>query len=259
MTERFEDVRAIAEGLVGDGRPSEFLIYMNVLVGLVLRTLYGIAPRVPWYDLGACGRDCHRRVHAAGRAAAARRIAPPDDPLRAARTDRLRQGLSKIYNFRRPQSCLPAAPRRCSPPWRFVRLLRRNACRWLCVPAAALAFFWGSLFRFEAAFLAAALVAPMLLLWTRQNIAALPMSLLWASPPASSSPSRAKPSTSPTIASRPAGRISRTKSAQRLRVSEYLHADLSRQAEFNAALAAVEWSRNDYDLITNWMLAVPDT
>ena len=47
--------------------------------------------------------------------------------------------------------------------------------------------------------------------------------------------------------------------SERLRVSEYLHADLSREAEMNAALAAVEWSRNDYALITNWMFAIPDT
>lgn len=42
---------------------------------------------------------------------------------------------------------------------------------------------------------------------------------------------------------------------QRLRVTEYLHADLSRVREMDTALSA--WSRNDYDLLTQWMFALP--
>ena len=44
------DMRMIAEGLLAR-RPSEFVFYLSIIAGLVLRALYSVAPQVPWYDL----------------------------------------------------------------------------------------------------------------------------------------------------------------------------------------------------------------
>lgn len=248
-------MRAIAEGAFG-GRASEFLIYLSILPGLALRVLHGIAPQVPWYDL----------LIAAG-------IGTGAFLLLAALLRLCRDGAQTIFVallglivfagvFQNLQFSAAAillgggaaaltASMALRPPVAPARLRLGGA-------AAALAFFWGSLIRFEATFLAAALVAPILLLATRQRLAALRVPLAgvalgivlalggrafdeaWF---------RFTPGWETVLAEKRA----------RLRVSEYLHADLTRAREFDAALAAVEWSRNDYDLITNWMFALPGT
>ena len=44
-------MRFIAEAIIGEAGQSQFLIFQNVLVGLLLQALYSIAPALPWYDL----------------------------------------------------------------------------------------------------------------------------------------------------------------------------------------------------------------
>ncbi|HYH05843.1 MAG TPA: hypothetical protein VEK11_02180 [Thermoanaerobaculia bacterium] len=45
-------MRLLAEGnLVPETGPLPFLMHVNVVIGALLRVLYGIAPSVPWYDL----------------------------------------------------------------------------------------------------------------------------------------------------------------------------------------------------------------
>jgi len=249
-------MRAVAEGLVGDGRASEFLIYMNILAGLLLRTLYGVAPHAPWYDL----------VLAAGTGAGALMLLTALLRLVGSRRETIFVALLGLIVFAGVFQNVQFSAAAILLAGGAAALLASVAFRppvspmrlRLCVIAAAVAFAGGSLFRFEAAFLAAALVAPILLLARRKPIVALRMPLAGLAVGIVLAIS-GKAFEVAYYRFTPGWENFQAEKRTRLRVSEYLHADLSREREMNAALAAVEWSRNDYDLITNWMFAIPDT
>ncbi len=249
-------MRAVAEGLVGDGRAAEFLIYMNTLTGLALRALRAVAPRLPWYDL----------VVAGGSAAGALMLLTALLRLIAWRRATVFVALAGLIVFAGVFHSLQFSAAAILLGSGAAALLASVAFRPPasparlrgCVAAAALAFFAGSLVRFEAAFLAAVLAAPILLLWTRQRIAALRMPLVGLAVGLVLAVS-GKAFDLAYYHVTPGWENVAAEKRARLRVSEYLHADLSREGEMNAALAAAGWSRNDYDLITNWMFAVPDT
>ena len=249
------DMRMIAEGIV-NGRPSEFLIYQNVIAGLALRALYGVAPHVPWYDLAL----------AAGSIAGALTLLTA--LLRLCGSHRAMilcallglivfAGIFQNLQFTAAATLLAGGATALLASVAFRPPASPRRLR-LCVAAAAAAFFWGSLFRFEAAFLAAALVAPILLLWTRQSMAALRLPLLGLAAGIALAVS-GKAFDVAYYRFTPGWEHFFAEKQQRLRVSEYLHADLSREPEMKAALAAVGWSRNDYDLFSGRMDAVPDT
>ena len=250
------NMRAVAEGLVGDGRASEFLIYMNILAGLLLRVLYGVAPHVPWYDL----------VLAAGTSAGALMLLTALFRLVGSRRETIFVALLGLIVFAGVFQNIQFSAAAILLAGGAAALLASVAFRppvspmrlRLCVAAAAIAFVGGSLFRFEAAVLAAALVAPILLLATRKPVMALRMSLAGLAVGIVLAIS-GKAFEVAYYRFTPGWENFQAEKRARLRVSEYLHADLSREREMNAALAAVEWSRNDFNLITNWMFAVPDT
>lgn len=249
-------LRAIAEGSIGNGHPSEFVIYMNILTGLVLRALYRVAPEVPWYDVSlaaATAAGALTLLTALLRLAGSRRetvfVALLGLIVCAGVFQNLQFSAAAILLGGGAAALLASVA--FHPPVSPARLR-------LCVAAAALAFFAGSLFRFEATFLAAVLIAPMLLLWTRRSIVALRLPLVGFGVALVLAISGRAVDVAYYSFSPGWENFAADKRA-RLRVSEYLHADFSREREMNAALAAVEWSRNDYDLITNWMFAVPDT
>ncbi|MBX9774056.1 MAG: hypothetical protein K2Y71_06545 [Xanthobacteraceae bacterium] len=247
-------MRMIAEGAMS-GSPSEFLIYENVIAGLVLRSLYNVAPRVPWYDL----------VLAAGSMAGALLLLTAVVRLNRSHRGMFFCALVGLIVFTGIFQNLQFSAAAIVLAGGATALLVSVAFRppasshrlQLSAAVAAAAFFWGSLFRFEAAFLSAALVAPMLMLWTRQGIAALRVPLLGLAAGIVLAAS-GKAFDVSYYRFTPGWEHFQAEKRQRLRVTEYLHADPSRVGEMDAALSTVGWSHNDYDLLIRWMFALPD-
>ena len=216
------DMRAIVEGLV-TGVPSEFAFYLNVGAGLVLRALYGIAPQVSWYDFLIAGgsasgalllliallRLCRMRAEAIFVALLALIVFT---------------GLFRSLQFSAAAILLAGGAVALLASLAF-RPPVSNARLRIGVAAAALAFLCGSLIRFEAAFLAAALVAPILLLWTRQRIMALRMPLVGLAIGIVLAIS-GKAFDVAWYRFTPGWENVQAEKRARLRVSEYLHADL---------------------------------
>lgn len=247
-------MRAIAEGLSG-GQSSEFIFFQNVLAGLVLRTLYAAAPQVPWYDA----------VLAAATAAGSVMFLLA--ALRLCKSQRetifcaflgliVFTGTFRNLQFSAAATLLGAGGTALlisvafRPPVARIRM-------WLCAATAAVAFFWGSLFRWDSAVLAIVLVAPLLMLGLRKPV------LAWRAPVAGLVLGLLLLTAGKAVdvvyyQSTPGWETFQHDKERRLAVSEYLHADFSRATEMTAALDAVAWSRNDYELITGWMFAVPD-
>jgi hypothetical protein len=246
-------MRFIAEGIGSDGRRSEFLMFQNVLVGLFLRAMYGVAPAVPWYDAAL----------AAGTAAGA--VLCQVAVLRLCRSLReilfcaLVAVLFLVPMFQALQFTASALLLAAGAVLNFASVsLRPPASRPRLLAACAviaLALLLGSLVRFEAAFLALLAMLPIVLLpglRRRRRPMLLPAAALLTGVVLALV---CRGYDGAYYAGSPGWESVREEGKQRGRAGEYAFLEPSRIDEFDAALSAAHWTANDYRLLSGWLFA----
>jgi hypothetical protein len=247
-------MRSIAEGIIGDGSQRQFLLFQNVLVGLVLRTFYGWAPGIPWYDLeltaaaglGAlfCQIALYRHCTSGRELALATIVSflvfvPIFQALQFTASATLLAG----------GALLLGVSTTLRPPVGRLRL-------WASGLVIAAGLLFGCLIRLHAAFLVLIAAAPVLLLlglhlrsarFPFLPVAALGFAVVLAP--------LAQFLNTAYYARSPGWEHVLNEYKQWGRATQYLHLDRSRADAFQAALSAVGWTENDYDMLSNWLVA----
>jgi hypothetical protein len=244
-------MRLIAEGLLGDGSESQFLVFQNIAVGIGLRELYGLAPLGAWYDIElavgafvgailcqiAVFRLCRSRRDLAFCAIAGVLFFTP---------------IFQALQFTASAMILAGGAMLMFTSIWYRPPIRRSYL-WASAAISVAAFLFGSLIRFHAAFLVLISVLPIVVV---MGFNMLRRDLLF---PAAAVAVAVVIALLAQAFDTMYYRQSRGWESfwemknQRARATEYLHLDTARPEEFHAALSAAQWTTNDYVLLSGWL------
>lgn len=246
------NMRMIAEGVIGTGEQSQFLLFQNVLVGLVLRALYAAAPGWPWYDMLLAGtavagallcqtavlRLCRSRSEVAfGALASFVLFTPLFRQLQFTASAMLLAGGALLV--------LSSVVYRPPSPGR-----RRAASAIIF-----LSFLLGCLIRLEGAFLILATILPIPLLVGWRQLGRNTLLPFGAVALGTIVALLGQGFDRSYYARSPGWETIRHEFVVRQRATEYAQLDLSQPDAFRDALAAAEWTSNDYELLSGWLFA----
>ena len=244
-------MRFIAEGLIGDGSQTQFLMYQNVLIGIVLRALYRGLPGLPWYDIAlasgaiigatlcqfAVYRLCGRRRELAFCVLASFFFFAP---------------IFRQFQFTASSTLLAGGALVL-----FASVWQRppagRTALWTASAVIAVAFVLGSLVRFHGAFLAAIAILPVVgivnLRWPERRMF-LPIAALACG---AGIAMLAQAYDKAYYAASPGWETFWIEKPPRAAATQFSFLDRSRPEAVQAALSAVGWTENDYRMLSGWM------
>jgi len=244
-------MRLIAEGLLGEDGQSQFLVFQNIVMGMALRELYHLIPSAAWYDVElavaavfgavlcqvAVFRLCTLRRDLVFCAIAGLLFFTP---------------IFQAFQFTASAIILAGgATLTFASMW--YRPPTRRVCVWASGAVVVVAFVFGSLIRFHAAFLVLIAILPIVVVMgfnlLRRDllvpVAALSVAVALAS--------LAQIYDTNYYARSPGWESFWDVKNQRARATEFSHFDDTRPEEYRAALSAVQWTPNDYTLLSGWL------
>jgi hypothetical protein len=244
-------MRFIAEAIIGSPEQSHFLLFQNVVVGLCLQALYRVAPALPWYDL----------ILAIGTVSGA--LLCEVALLRLCRTRReiafcAILGLAfftpifHAWQFTASAMLLGAGAALTLASLVYLPARTRLGL-WAASAAIVLGFVAGCLVRFQAAFLSMLLVLPVVMLFgliRRRELQWMPIAALAGAVVVG----LLLQVYDNRYYARSAGwEGSREHGRQLARAQEYGFVDRSQTEPWKAALAAAQWTDNDYLVMYSWL------